>query len=77
MTSQQTARKLKELFIVHGIPDEIVVDNAAQLTSAEFQQFLATFAMITSSPHFHQANGAAERAVQTGGGRFRACVVDL
>ena len=67
MTSQQTAGKLNELFIVQGTPDEIVCDNAAQLMSAEFQQFLAKFsiAMITSSPHFHQANGAAERAVQT------------
>ena len=67
MNSQQIARKLKELFIVHGIPDEIVCDNAAQLMSAEFQQFLAKFsiAMTTSSPYFHQANGAAERAMQT------------
>ena len=42
-------------------------DNGRQYSSAEFQQFSAewNFNYVTSSPHFLQSNGAAERAVRT------------
>ena len=66
-TRRTTARKLIEIFTTHGIPDELVRDHAAQVVATEFRRFLEALGttMLTSSPHFHQANGAAERAVQT------------
>ena len=47
------------------VPEVVVSDNATNLTSAEFEKFASkwNFAHVTSSPHYPQANGAAERAV--------------
>lgn len=43
-----------------------MTDNAAYLTSREFQEFAHTwdFSHVTSSPHYPQSNGLAERAVR-------------
>jgi transposase InsO family protein len=66
-TSNAVIKKLKEVFIIHGIPDLVHSDNGPQYVSSEFKSFAANwgFTHSTSSPHFHQANGEAERAVQT------------
>jgi transposase InsO family protein len=57
---------LKMHFARHGIPQELMSDNAANLTSAEFQKFSREweFSLNTSSPYHSQSNGKAESAVK-------------
>ncbi|GFR84318.1 Pol polyprotein [Elysia marginata] len=58
---------MKMNFSQHGIPVIVISDNGAQSTSQEFMTFSQewNFNHITSSLHYPQANGTAERAVQT------------
>ena len=53
--------------MIHGLPDHVHSDNGPQFAATIFKDFAAEcgFRHTTSSPHFHQANGLAERAVQT------------
>lgn len=66
-TSPAVCNKLMEIFAIHGFPDELKTDNGPQFSSQAFKDFAdkCGFSHVTSSPHFHQANGLAERAVQT------------
>lgn len=59
--------KSKGFFAQHGIPNTVISDNGPQFSSKEFTEFAEKwgFSHVTSSPHYPQANGAAERAVQT------------
>ena len=42
-------------------------DNGPQFDSKEMEQFAKSYCFqhITSSPHYHQSNGLAERMVKT------------
>ena len=66
-TSSSIIKALKSIFSRHGIPETLMSDNGPQYTSQEFTDFsrLYDFTHITSSPHFPQSNGQAERTVQT------------
>ena len=66
-TSASVIRALKAIFVRHGVPCVLVSDNGPQYYSTEVQEFAAlyNFRHITSSPHYPQSNGLAERMVKT------------
>ena len=66
-TSSSVITHLKAIFSRHGIPATLITDNGPQYSSAEMEQFSSTYGFqhITSSPHYHQSNGQAERTVRT------------
>lgn len=66
-TSRATMSCLEKWIFAFGIPRTIVSDNGPQLISSEFRTFLHKWDIehVTSSPHYPQSNGEAERAVQT------------
>ena len=59
--------EMKKFFSTHGIPETVISDNGPQYASEEFRDFARSygFAHQTSSPHFPQSNGLAEKTVQT------------
>ena len=69
-TSSAVIKKLREIFTIHGYPDEIHSDNGPQFASDQFRQYTKYCGSVhkTSSPYFHQSNGLVERAVQTAKG---------
>ncbi|PFX13394.1 Uncharacterized protein K02A2.6 [Stylophora pistillata] len=64
-SSQTVINKLKMHFSRHGAPDYVVSDNDPQYSSSEFRRFAATrkFTHVTTSPHYPQANGMAEKSL--------------
>ncbi|KAL8616804.1 hypothetical protein ACOMHN_017841 [Nucella lapillus] len=67
VTAAETIARMKKVFSRHGIPDTLMTDNGPQFSAEEFATFAQSwgFEHITSSPHYPQANGEVERAVQT------------
>ena len=67
ITSSTVVNKVKNSFTHHGIPETVIADNVTQFTSAEFKTFSVdwSFQHVTSSLHYPQSNGEAERAVKT------------
>ncbi len=67
LTSGSIATALKSIFSRHGIPETLISDNGPQFDSQEFRDFALSYGFrhITSSPHYPQGNGFAERTVKT------------
>ncbi|CAI5673637.1 unnamed protein product [Oreochromis niloticus] len=66
-TAEAVIRKLKSAMARHGIPESVISDNGPYYASSKFQQFAKTcsFTHTTTSPHYTQSIGLAEKTVQT------------
>ena len=60
-------KALQAIFSCHEVPSTFMSDNGSQFSSKEMKKFANTygFTLITSSPHYVQSNGLAERTIQT------------
>ena len=75
-SAEVTIAKLRSVFAIHGLPEQVVSDNGSGFTiSTEFQQFLSDNGVkqTFTSPYHPSSNGLAERAVQT----FKSTVTKL
>ena len=66
LTSASIIKACKVNFARHGIPNELMCDNATPLVGQEFKNFLEKWGItqVTSSPHYPKSNGQAESAVK-------------
>jgi hypothetical protein len=78
-SSKTTIIALRVMFGRYGVPRQLVSDNGAQFTSADFKQFCDKNGIthVRSTPYHPKTNGLAERMVQTFKQRFRSDNSDL
>ncbi|KAK3925909.1 hypothetical protein KUF71_014158, partial [Frankliniella fusca] len=60
-TSQSVIDVLQFLFSIHGIPRVVLADNNPFKSHSLLKKL--NFTIVSCSPHYHQSNGLAERAV--------------
>ena len=72
-TSQEVINHTRGIFARHGIPEVVVSNNGPQYSAECYKKFARDYGFqhITSSPHYPQGNGEAERAVKTIKGMLR------
>ena len=65
MTGKAVANHMQSIFSKYRWPDTLVTDNGPCYTSKEFQILLQSMSVnhLTSSPHYPQSNGLAEKYV--------------
>lgn len=67
MPAKTTIESLKSTFARHGIPKVLYTESGPQFTACEFKDFIKEwgFEHKITSPKHRQANGVAERHIQT------------
>ena len=75
VSAAETIVKMKKVFSRQGIAEVVFSDNGPQFSSDEFATFASAwnFEHVTSSPRYPQANGEAERTVQTMKALLKKC----
>ena len=65
MTGKAIAHHMQSIFSKYGWPNTLVTDNGPCYTSKEFQILMQSMSVnhLTSSPHYLQSNGLAEKFV--------------
>ena len=65
-TVQQVATQMKLIFSEYGWPETIVSDNGSCYSAETLTKLMTDYSVnhITSSPHYLQSNGLAEKYVQ-------------
>ena len=65
-TVQQVASQMKLIFSGYGWPETIVSDNGPCYSAETFTKVMTDYSVnhITSSPHYLQSNGLAEKYLQ-------------
>ncbi len=66
-STEATVNKLREIFAIHGFPEQLVSDNGTGFASAEFQGYIKAHGILHTftAPYHPSSNGMAERSVQT------------
>ena len=66
MTGQPIANQCKLIFSKYGWPETLISDNGPCYTGEVFKNLMRRYSVnhITSSPHYPQSNGLAEKYVQ-------------
>ena len=66
MSAQNITEQFQSIFSEYGWPDTLVSDNGLCYTAEMFTNLMKEYAVnhITSSPHYPQSNGLAEKFVQ-------------
>ena len=65
-TAQQVSNQMKLIFSEYGWPESIVSNNGPCYSAETFTKLMTDYSVnhITSSPHYLQSNGLAEKYVQ-------------
>ena len=66
LTSTSVINHTKSIFARHRIPTQLISDNGPQFSAEEYKAFTKEWGIkhTTSSPHYPQANGLAEKYLQ-------------
>ena len=66
MTAHQIADHFKQIFSEYGWRDTLISDNGPCYASKTFKKLMKEYNVnhVTSSPHYPQSNGLAEKYVQ-------------